>query len=46
MITNPQHVSEGRVRFTLKDGSKIEAVVRFNNPVDRADARPNWRRSS
>jgi hypothetical protein len=33
MVTNPKHVSEGRVNFTLKSGTKVRATLLHNDPV-------------
>jgi hypothetical protein len=31
-ITNPRHVSEGRAKFVLSGGVKLNAIVRRNDP--------------
>ena len=32
MITNPKHVSEGRVKFVLTSGARLDAIVGCNDP--------------
>jgi len=32
-ITNPRHVSEGRVKFILSGRIKVDTIVRRNDPV-------------
>jgi hypothetical protein len=31
-ITNPRHVSEGRVKFILSGGIKLDTIMRRNDP--------------
>jgi hypothetical protein len=33
-ITNPRHVSEGRVKFLLSGGVKLNTIVRRNDPSE------------
>jgi hypothetical protein len=33
MLSNPKHVSEGPVLFTLTSGKKLMGEVRLNDPV-------------
>jgi hypothetical protein len=32
MVLNPKHVGEGRVRFILKSGERLDAIVGCNDP--------------